>query len=132
MRTRYVCRALALAAICGLLLGSVAQARSIAIKNNETVPVGSVYWIANCKSILKNFIGIDVLAGPPEVHLSLKPGKVHTVRQKCSKPIKGATVMATAKGVKAPSSTSMTYRVRYNTRDGERQSTHTVQVLLFP
>jgi hypothetical protein len=123
---------IAMAVLGGVLLGSAAAGQSLAIKNNESVPVGSVYWIANCKSILKNFIGIDVLSGPPEVTLSLKEGMVHATRQNCSKPIKGATVMATAKGVKTSSSTTLRYRVRCNTLDGERQSSHTLQLDLFP
>ena len=104
----------------------------ISAKNNETVPLGAVYWISNCRSILKSFAGVDKLEGPPEVKLSLKEGMVHAVRQNCSAPIKGATLMLTASGVTKPVTATLVVRVRYNTRDGERQSTHTFALSLFP
>lgn len=103
-----------------------------AIKEGETVPLGSAYWIANCRSILNKFIAIDILEGPPSISLSFKPGMVHAIRQKCPKPVEGATLMATAKGIKEPVTMNLTYRIRYDTRDGERQSTHTIQLKLYP
>jgi len=101
-------------------------------KSGETIPLGSVYWIANCKSILKSFAGVDVLDGPSGIALSLKPGKVHATRQNCSKPVEGATVMMTVKNITQEVNATLKYRVRYITLDGEKQSSHAVRLDLFP
>lgn len=116
----------------GIFCNTPSHAQGLALKSNESVEVAPVYWVANCKSILKSFAGIDILAGPPEVTLKIKEGKVFARRQNCSKPVQGGTVIATVKDVKVPTKATLTYRVRYKTLDGDRQSSHTFELSLFP
>lgn len=103
-----------------------------AIKGSETIDLYSVYWIQNCKSILKSFGGIDVLQGPSQVTLALREQPVNATRQHCRAPVKGAVVTATGKGITQPSTSDLTFRVRYNTTDGPKQSVFTVEMKLFP
>jgi hypothetical protein len=109
-----------------------ASAQVVSLKNGETAQLGQVYWVANCKSLLKSFAGVDVLEGPPGVSLSIKKDMVYARRQNCREMVPGGYVMATAKGVKAPVSGALKYRVRYNTVDGPQQSSHSVTINLYP
>jgi len=73
---------------------------------------------------------LDVLEGPKELAVSLKGGM--KVPQKCTKPVLGGTVVATAKDVKAPKEAKLTIRLKFNTKVGERQSSNVYIVSLFP
>ena len=103
-----------------------------AIKSDEQVPLFPVYWVAHCKSMLKSFAGIDKLEGPSEISLSLKHEKVYARRQGCSRPVQGAMVMVKAGAIKSHSQATLVFRVRYNTKDGPRQSKHRVSLDLYP
>ena len=102
---------------------SSAQTR-LALKNGESADVFPVYWISNCVSQLRSFGGIDVLEGPPGVSLSLKEGMVMARRQNCPNPVPGAMVVVTVRNAKQMSGATVTFRVRYVTFDGDRQSVH--------
>jgi hypothetical protein len=116
-----------------LLFGSApAHAQDYSIKSHETIELFSVYWISNCKSILKSFAGIDKLEGPDQISLSLKPGRVYAHRQRCAAPVNGATVMVKSGTLAQQTHSKLVFRVRYNTVDGLRQSTHTVMLDLYP
>ena len=73
---------------------------------------------------------LDVLEGPKELAVSLKGSM--KVPQKCTKPVPGGTVVATAKDVKAPKEAKLTIRLKFNTKVGERQSSNVYIVSLFP
>ena len=73
---------------------------------------------------------VDVLEGPEEITISLKEGT--KVPQKCTKPVQGGTVVATAKDVRGPKEAKLTIRLKFNTKVGERQSSSIYNVLLFP
>jgi len=109
-----------------------ANIRSIAIKNGETVELGLVYWIVNCKSIVVGSPEVEVLEGPPELSLSIKEGMVLPRAQNCAKPVPGGTLLATAKDVTENKRAKLTYRVKYKTKDGERQGSSVYNVALFP
>ena len=112
--------------------GSSADAQVISLKSGETVQLGPVYWVANCKSLLKSFSGVDILEGPPGLRLSIKEDMVYARRQKCPDKVKGGYVMATVKEVKTAVSGTLKYRVRYSTVDGQQQSNHSVTINLYP
>jgi hypothetical protein len=113
-------------------LGPV-RAEEISLKNNESAELSSVYWIGQgCKSLLKSFAGVDILEGPPGVTLAIKEEMVYARRQNCPNKVPGGKVIATAKGVQTAASGNLKYRVRYKTADGERQSSHSVAVSLYP
>ncbi|HEY1246023.1 MAG TPA: hypothetical protein VGF29_14445 [Hyphomicrobiaceae bacterium] len=123
--------ALVLAVVCALA-SLPASAQVVSLKNGETAQLGTVYWVANCKSLLKSFAGVDVLEAPSGVSLSIKKDMVYARRQNCPEKVPGGIVMATAKGVKASVSGALKYRVRYNTLDGPQQSSHSVTINLYP
>jgi hypothetical protein len=104
----------------------------ISLKSGETVEVRNVFFIRNCRSILKETPVIEVLEGPEELTLTIKPGMVVPRSDNCSNPVAGGTVVATAKDVKAPKEAKLTYRVKYKTLEGDRQIARVYLVSLFP
>lgn len=112
-------------------LPAVAQQR-LAVKNGETVELGTAYYISNCKSIALGKPEVDVLDGPKEVALSIKEGMVVPRKYNCAKPVAGGTVLLTARDVAEPLDSTLTYRVKYKTKDGDRQVSHVYKLSLFP
>jgi hypothetical protein len=104
----------------------------VAVKNGETVELGTVYYISNCRSIMLGKPEIEVLDGPKEVELSVKEGMVIPRRYNCAKPVAGGTVVLTAKDVAEPMDSTLTYRVKYKTKDGDRQVSQVYKLSLFP
>jgi len=111
--------------------GVHAQTR-IALKSGESTELGLVYWITNCVSIVVGNPEIEVLEGPPELALSIKPGMVSARAQKCAKPVRGGTIIVTAKEIDEPKVATLTYRIKYKTKDGDRQRSGVYNVSLFP
>ena len=105
-------------------------ARHIALKSGETTELRNYYVVQRCQSILIGKPVLDVLEGPEELTVSLKQGM--KVPQKCTKPVPGGTIVATAKDVKAPKEAKLTIRLKFNTKVGERQSSNIYSVSLFP
>ena len=58
-------------AIAGIVDGAGAQAKtitgsaSIALKSGESVDVGEVFYVINCKSLLRSTPEVEILDGPP-------------------------------------------------------------------
>jgi hypothetical protein len=123
-------------ASAAFLIGSHARAQTniqrIALKSGESVELGSVYWVTNCRSIVVGVPEVEVLEGPAELTLSIKEGMVNARRQNCAKPVPGGTLVATAKEIKAPMEAKLTFRVKYKTKDGDRQNSQIYNVSLFP
>lgn len=111
--------------------GVYAQTR-IALKSGESAELGLVFWITNCASIMVGNPEIEVLDGPPELTLSFKPGMVLPRAQKCAKPVRGGTLVVTAKEIDEPKQATLTYRIKYKTKDGDRQRSGVYNVSLFP
>jgi hypothetical protein len=118
----------------GLSVGAAsAQSPSaIALKSGESVVVQSVWYVSQCRSIMIGMPEVEILEGPPELTLSVAPDKVLPRRLNCPNKVDGGTLTATAKDVQEPIHTQVTYRVKYKTRDGDRQVSHTYKVDLFP
>ena len=51
---------------------------------------------------------------------------------RCANRVPGGILVATAKDVKDPVEAKLTYRVKYKTKDGERQTSRVYNVSLFP
>lgn len=123
-------------AIAGVVIGTNSQAqvelRRLAAKNGESVELHTVYWVASCRSIMIGLPEIDVLEGPPELTLSIKEGQVLPRRQGCAAKISGGTLMLSAKGVTEATEAKLVYRLKYKTKDGDRQTSNTYIVSLFP
>ena len=115
--------------------GQESSLKSFSLRSGESVDLGPTYWIrlSDCVSMLAAFAGVDVLEGSPEVTLSIREQEVHPRQQNCQdNRVPGGVVVATAKDVQARSSSVLKYRVRYNTREGLTQSSHSVQLNLYP
>ena len=106
--------------------------RRIAVKNGESVDLGTVYYVSNCRSIMIGLPDIEVLEGPKNVALSIREEPVLPRRQGCAAKVNGGTLVLAAKDVTEPAEAKLTYRVNYKTKDGPRQISHTIIVSLFP
>ena len=50
--------------------------RTIALKSGETDQLTDLYFVSNCKSILKSAPEVEILDGPPGVTVSVKEDMV--------------------------------------------------------
>ena len=117
------------------VLGTDARAQTetrIVLKAGESVEIRTVYYVSNCRSIMVGLPEVEVLEGPPQIALSVKEGMVLPRRQNCANRIPGGTLMATAKDVSEPLEGKVTYRLKYKTKDGERQRGGAFLLSLFP
>jgi hypothetical protein len=113
--------------------GQVQKAQTrIALKSGESAELGLVYWIVNCASIVVGTPEVEILEGPEELTLEIKKGNVIPRAQNCAKPVPGGTLVATAKEVTERKDAKLTYRVKYKTKDGDRQVSVVRNVSLFP
>jgi hypothetical protein len=108
------------------------QVRTIAMKSGETVELGSAYWATNCKSIAIGEPQAEILEGPPELTLTVRPGMVVPRAQGCINQIPGGTLVAEAKEIPEKKSARLVIRVKFKTKDGDRQAAQTYFVELFP
>ena len=104
--------------------------RHIALKSGESTELRNFYFVQHCKSLLKGTPVLDVLEGPEELTVTLKEGP--KVPSKCTNRVPGGSVIATAKEIKTAKEAKLTIRLKYNTRIGERQSSSSYIVSLFP
>jgi len=131
-------RKIALAVMFQLLIacalgGLQAHAQNrIALKSGESVELGPTYWVANCKSIMIGLPEVEILEGPEEITLAVKESKVLPRRQNCADRVPGGIVVATAKEIAEPKEGRLTYRLKFKTKDGDRQASHAYRVSLFP
>src|SRR5690348_2778214 len=125
-----------LATLVSLLLsfdsGVLAQSpqENIALKSGESVVIGSLFYIAHCKSILIAPPEVEILEGPPELTLSVKEDMVLPRRFNCAAKVPGGVLTATAGAVTGTTHTRLTYRVKYRTKDGDRQIAHVFNIEL--
>jgi hypothetical protein len=125
-------------AIATILLSAVAQAQivknvtTIALKSGETAEVGLLYYISNCKSILKSVPEVEILDGPPGVTASVKEDMVLPRAQNCANRVKGGRLMVAAKDIEDPSFSELTIRITYHTRDGDQKRSVIYNISLFP
>jgi hypothetical protein len=110
----------------------LAQSQRIALKSGESVELGPVYWVANCRSTMLGLPEVEILEGPPELTLSVKEAMVLPRTQKCPATVAGGILSVTAKDVKEPIEAKLTYRLKYKTKDGDRQRSNVYGVSLFP
>lgn len=106
--------------------------QSYALKSNESVEVGDIYWVVNCQSQLKGTPEVDILDGPPGVKASIGEAMVLPRFQQCSRPVKGGKLKLSADKIEDQSYSMMTLRIKYKTKDGERDKSMTFSLALFP
>ncbi len=102
------------------------------LKAGESADLNPVYWVRNCHSLLKSFIGVDVVEGPPNTELTIREESVLPVRQGCPNRVAGGMVVLKVKADAAKFDGAIKYRVRYNTEEGEKQSSHSRSVSILP
>lgn len=105
---------------------------SFALKGGESTEVGDLYYVVNCHSLLTAPPEVTVLDGPPGVTVSATEAEVLPRMQNCPRPVKGAKLMMKAGPVDDQSSSLMTVRIRYPTKDGAREQSMTFSLALFP
>jgi hypothetical protein len=115
------------------LIGTGVHAQTrISLKSGESVELMLVYWIVNCASIAVGNPEIEVLEGPEELTLEIKKGNVIPRAQNCAKPVPGGTLIAVAKEIKERKDAKLTYRIKFKTKQGDRQQSGTYNLSLFP
>src|SRR4051812_13274671 len=78
-------------------LGAPTQAQQrLALKNGESVDIGQVFFISNCRSIVIGQPEVEILDGPDEVTLSIRPEMVLPRAHKCAKLVQGGILVVTA------------------------------------
>lgn len=127
-------RNLARAAACAgsFFAATAAQAAEIAIKNGETIELEKLYFVNNCRSLLKSPPTAELLAGPDYVKIKVTPKQVLPRTQQCSKDVAGGTLSITAKDIPAITKGQMIVRVKYDTKDGERTRSYTYDLVMLP
>ena len=124
---------LALASILGSApAGAQAPPTRLALKNGETIQVGNVYWIMNCRPVMIGLPEIEILEGPAGVTLSIKEEEVLTRVQGCAVKVPGGRLMMSVKGITEQTEAKVTYRLNYKTKDGPRQTSQSYILSLFP
>jgi hypothetical protein len=126
--------------IAGALGGTAAQAQTmalsgvqtLALKSGESAELGILYYISNCKSLLTSTPEVEILDGPPGVTASVRDEMVPARLQKCPSPVKGGKLFLAVKDVADQSFSTLTLRITYRTRDGDRKLSHVFNLELFP
>jgi hypothetical protein len=126
--------------LAGALSGTEAQAQTmalsgvqtIALKSGESAELGNLYYISNCKSILTSTPEVEIIDGPPGVTASVREEMVPARMQKCASPVKGGKLFLAVKDVGDQSFSTLTLRITYRTRDGDRKLSHVFNLELFP
>jgi hypothetical protein len=108
------------------------RSATLALKSGETAEIGDLYFVINCRSILKGPPQATILSGPPGVTVEVKEADVLPRIQQCSRPVKGGKLIIKAGDVGDESETTMTIRVNFDTKDGPRQVGYNVNLSLFP
>jgi len=110
----------------------LANAGTIALKSGESTEVGNLYFIADCRSILKSPPEVEILDGPPQVTAAIKEAKVLPRAQNCATPVAGGILVLSAKEIEDPSFSRITIRLTYKTRDGDRKWSQVFNLQLLP
>jgi hypothetical protein len=113
---------------------AVAQSatRRVALKNGESAELHPIYYVSKCHSIMLGLPEVEILEGPPALSLSIREELVLPRQQACANKVSGGALILTAKGVNEKAEAKFVYRVKYKTKDGDRQISNTYIVSLFP
>ena len=131
-RTRFPFSAAAilLAASCLIMSNELKGQQRLAIKNGESIELHPIYYVSHCHSIMIGLPEID--EGPPELTFSIREEPLLPRRQGCAAKVPGGMLLLMAKGVTEKMESKLTYRVKYSTKDGPRQTSSAYIVSLFP
>jgi len=125
-------------AIAGILGSAGAHAQtirgshSIALKSGESIEVLDVFYVINCKSILKGTPEVEILDGPPGVTATVREKMVLPRAGHCANRVPGGTLVLTAKEIEDPSYTPITLRFIFRTKEGQRTLSQVYNLSLIP
>ena len=108
------------------------EVRNLALKSGETLELGPLYWQAKCSSIMTGLPVAEIMEGPGQIAATVTAAMVLPRAQGCAKEIKGARLSVTAKEVKEKTEGPLAIRVKYPTKDGEKQNTRFYHVVIYP
>jgi hypothetical protein len=111
---------------------TITNSPTIALRSGESAELGPLYWVVNCRSVLKSTPEAEILDGPPGVSVAIKASMVTPRRQRCSRPVPGGMLMITAGNLEDHSYTTLTIRITYRGLDGDRKSSLIYNLSLFP
>jgi hypothetical protein len=123
---------LGLAVFAAVVGAHAQQAPRIALKSGESVELRGFYNVVNCQSIIVGTPALDVLEGDEDLTVSLKQSMRLPIAEHCAKQVPGGVVVATAKDVTEKKEVKLTFRIKMNTKLGDRQFSNTYRVSLFP
>jgi hypothetical protein len=126
--------ALGLALIIGRpYAGAQTQSSRAALRNGEALELTTFYYISNCRSIMIGLPEIEILEGSAELSLAIKEEQVVPRKFGCVNKVPGGKLILTAKGsVTERTEVNLFFRLKYRTKDGDRQTSGTYIVTLFP
>jgi hypothetical protein len=113
--------------------GAAAHAQQIfTLKSGERAELPGFWSVTNCKSNVVGKPEVEILEGPEELTLVFEPAMLVPRRLNCAKPVPGGKIIATAKDVEEQINAKLTYRIKFKTKDGDRQESHVYNVSIFP
>jgi hypothetical protein len=118
--------------VAGAHAQTITNSPTIALKSGESAELGQIYWVVNCRSVLKSTPEAEILDGPPGVSVAIKAADVTPRTQRCSKPVPGGTLVITAGNIEDASYTTLTVRITYRGRDGDRKPSVIYNLSLLP
>lgn len=111
---------------------TIINSPTIALRSGENAELGHVYWVVNCRSILNSTPEAEILDGPPGISVAVKAAMVTPRAQRCPKPVPGGTLVITAANIEDPSYTTLTIRLTFRGRDGDRKLGQIYNISLLP
>src|SRR5258708_14650243 len=72
---------------------TITGSATIALKSGESAELGAVYWVSNCKSLLKGTPEAEVLDGPQGVSVAVRQETVLPRLQKCANRVPGGIIV---------------------------------------
>ena len=128
--------ATALFALLALIIGRAdaqAQKSRVALKSGEEVELSSIYYVSNCRSIMIGLPEVEILEGSAELSVAIKEEQVVPRKFGCANKVPGGKLILTAKSsVTERTEVNLIYRLKYKTKEGDRQTSGTYIVTLFP
>jgi hypothetical protein len=128
--------ATALFALLALIIGRAdaqAQKSRVALKSGEEVELSSIYYVSNCRSIMIGLPEVEILEGSAELSVAIKEEQVVPRKFGCANKVPGGKLILTAKGsVTEKKGVDLIWRLKYKTKEGDRQTSGTYIVTLFP
>jgi hypothetical protein len=128
---------LALASTLILVSNSNAQTwqqlvQQIALKSGESAEIGDLYWVIGCTSQLVSPPEVSILDGPPNVSAVLTENMTMARFQQCPKPVRAWKLKIAAGSIDDQTNSILTLRIRYKTKDGDRDRSMSFGLALFP